>query len=774
MAYAYSIWQHTCARRCAAALLALTPVLAQTAPAVLEEVIVEGQKTAETIGTTPIAITAVTGEQFQKSASFNLQDIGRTTPGLSFDTGVTPDIHLRGVSTVTLAAVSLRTNIYQDGALIEQPRALFDAQYDIERFEILKGPQGTLYGKSSPTGTINIRTRNPNMNTVDGYLATSLAQRDTVNTQFGISVPLIEGKLALRLAAVYDENRASGQKNITTGAHAQSRSSGGRVTALWQPAPAFSARLSYNYRERKENPWYTLDGDGFRYDRDQVTVNTPDLNRVRDQLTVLELDWSLSDNLSLTSVSAYEEQDYRNVQDTDGTASPLAANPQLPGGDVQLTQIPLRSHLQQDLRLASIDNPLWDWQIGIYYHRQSTATSVRSLRLADQGGFVAPVDVYTTAILASEEHALYTHNTFKLTDQFNVIVGARYQDARYRSRQPTTGYAYFFGLDQPPIELVPDFIPAEGIPAALGRQTYYPVTGTVKLQYFFDPDLMGYVTVDRAYRTGAANLNIQGNTPADFARIEPETANSIEFGLKGSFGHQRGRFAATVFDQVYKNFQQDVQNIWVWNPGIPGLTDGPSLLQNIVASADKAETRGVELQLTWLLLDNWDIDIAAAYTASKYKDFADNPCSPLPTPSAGAPGPLTPATPYVVCDLSGKRLPQAPRWSGVISSNYTWPAFGGAAQWYIGTLINISSAQVDKVTRRDLGGYATADFFAGLRREEGNSWDIGLWVKNAFDRRVITRIYNSQMLNPVSGGHFDMVTTNLPRQAGITATYRFK
>jgi len=101
---------------CCGTPLALYPALGKAAP-VLEEVIVEAQKKSETISETPIAVSAVTGEQFQETASFNLQDIARTTPGLAFDTGVNTDIHLRGISTVALAAVSLRTNIYQDGAL---------------------------------------------------------------------------------------------------------------------------------------------------------------------------------------------------------------------------------------------------------------------------------------------------------------------------------------------------------------------------------------------------------------------------------------------------------------------------------------------------------------------------------------------------------------------------------------------------------------------------------------------------------------------------------
>jgi outer membrane receptor protein involved in Fe transport len=721
----------------------------------LEEVIVEAQKKSETITETPISLQAITGDQFQKYASFNFQDLSRTTPGLTFDTGVTPDIHLRGVSTVTLAAVSLRTNIYLDGALISQPRVLFDAQYDVERFEVLKGAQGTLYGKSSPTGTINIRTKSPSLDEVDGYVSGSVAENATRNTQFGISLPIVEGELGVRLAAVYDENEATGQHNVWDGSDAHSRATGARAVILWEPTDAFSARISYHYREKENNPWYTRNGDGFRYYDDKVLLNYPDRDEVRDQLAIMELTYTLNDHMTLTSVTAYEDQEYENYQDIDGTATSLSPAI-LPDGNTRTTHIPLRPQVQQDLRLASEDNDFWDWQIGGYYARNATSTAVNDIGV-QQG---VPTNVYTTAVLRSEEFAAYTHNTFKLTDDLNLIAGLRYQQARSNFHEPTTGYIVNADGTQTPISS--DFIQADGIPAEYNKQTFYPVTGTVKLQYFFDPDLMAYGTIDRAYRTGGANLNIRGNTPAEFAGIPSETANSVEFGIKGNFWDQRGRFSVAVYDQVYKDFQQDTQNIIVYDP----IFNGTSNLDTSVVAAEKVEVRGVEADLSLLLLDNWDVNLGLTFVDSKFKDFKNNPCTPDDLSV------LTEDNPYNACDLSGERLPLASRWSGNVSSNFSLPAFEGS-DWYFNTLVVFQSDQVDKVTRDTLGGYATVDFFTGLRNADGRTWDVNLWLKNAFDRRVITRIFRPDVTDPATGGTFDMVTTNLPRQLGITGTYRF-
>ena len=762
------------------AVMALSPVAANAAQAVLEQVIVEAQKKSESVQDTPISIQAMTGEQFQQSASFNLSELARSTAGLSFDTGVQTDIRLRGTSTVAGAPVSLRTNIYVDGALIEQPRAVFAAQYDIAQFEILKGPQGTLYGKSSPTGTINIRTQNPNLSKVDGYVAGSAGERDLHNTQFGISLPIIEDELAIRISGVYDESK-TGVKSVTTGHEATNRGKGARFTALWQPNDDFSARLSYTYTETASNPVYSLNGQGFRYDDDKATTNFEDSDFTRDQLAILELNYSLDDHKTITSVTAWEDQYYLNAQDTDGTASAVQAPYNLlVGGDTQVTNIRIPTNIQQDLRLSSEDNDFWDWQVGGYYKYNSTDTpvNVKKYNAASTGS----ASIETSYIGNTEEFALYTHNTLKITDEFNVIIGARKMRQRANSSQPTVGCVMGLGVTESQdcpgiIDLIQlGALASDGIPADQQISHSRPWTGTVKFQYFFDVDLAGYVSFDRAYRTGSANLNLQGNLPLDFATLPDEAAKSVEVGLKGTFWDQRANFSLAVFDQVYTDFQQDIQNVPVYEPFVGNRTAGSlsSNANSFVASAKEAEIRGFEAELNALVLDNWKLGLSLTYNDAKFNDFKDNPCGG-PGTDLGA---ITPANPYIKCDLSGESLPLAPKWAGVVTSNFSLPAPGiDGVDWYFNTLINAKSSQVDKVTRRTLGGYATVDLFTGLRSIESTGWDVNVWLKNAFDRRVVTRVFNSTEYNPAleaaSPEAFDMVTTNPPRQLGVTGTYRF-
>ena len=707
----------------------------------LEEVVVEAQKKLETVTDTPIAIVAITGEQFQKQASFSFQDVSRSAPGLSFEAGVTPNIHLRGIGSITRAAASLRTNVYQDGVLIEDVRPVFDAMFDIERFEILRGPQGTLYGKSSPTGTINIRTKDPNTSDVDGYVAGTLATRNAVNTQFGVSVPIIRDELAIRVAGVFDENSSDGMENTYLDTESRARSKGVRLVTYYQPVDVFSARLAATYHEKKENPWYVQDGGGFDVEDLELTNSITERNDAHSTLVSLELGYEIRDNLSLISVSSYQSNEFYNLQDADGGLAAVA--------EIQDTHIKLEPLVAEDLRLESSDNDFWDWQLGIFYQRNDSRVTV-DFEVGDLA------TIYIVPITQREEHAVYTHNTFKFTTDTSLIVGVRYQDANNGGSQPTRI-----------ISAVED-IEGNAVPADLRHQNFYATTGTLKLQHYLQSGFMTYISLDRAYRTGGVNIDVRSNLPSDFAAFPEETANSVELGIKGNFWDGRGRIAVAVYDQIYKNFQQDIVNITVWDP-VRFPTPGPNNLVSLEAAAKEAETRGVEVDTTLLLAEAWTTGLAVAYNDAKFNDFEDNPCS-------GDIALLSPANPYNTCDISGERMPQAPRWSGTLSSNYSMP-FGDGMQWYLNALINAKSSQVDEVTRDDLPGYATVDLFTGLRSGNDDSgWDVSLWLKNAFDRVVVTRVYRAEgsPLNfPGTFLAYDQVFTIAPRQLGITGTYRF-
>jgi len=762
-----------------------------THAAVLEEVIVEAQKKSETITETPISMQVVTGEQLQKMAAFTFTDLARSTPGLSMVGGAVPDLRMRGISSVTQAAVTLRTNVYQDGILLDQVRGAFDTLFDLSSVEVLKGAQGTLYSQSSPVGTINIRTKNPDLTKVEGYGQGSFGQRDLFSTQFGISVPIIENELGVRIAGYYDENASSGRENVTTGHDSLYRGSGARITTLWEHA-GFTARLSYQYREKNEFSSPVLDGNGYKFDQLKLISDHDDTVHLRDQITTLDLAYDITDHLSIKSTGAYLHQGFQTVIDRDGLASVIEpAYAAVVGGQEGNVQSTLNAQLnpmwQNDLVLSSEDNDFWDWQIGAFYQRTDSNISVLSQNYQQQ--VVSPTSlarVYAnTAIditFRKQRDSYYTHNTLKLTDQLNLILGARYSRELGYSAQPGTAHAVAAlyspgtapaGSYAGPFSQTRTLV---GIPPDQQHLNDYAVSLTSKLQYFITPDMMTYISLDRAPRPGATNGNFTNNLAADMVQITPEMANSLELGVKGNFAEGSGRYSLSVFDQVYKDFQQDLTNINVFDSS---NAYAASTLSAAVQNAKEAETRGVELSLTWQFLDNWNVDTNLAFTDSKYNDYKNAAVSTLGAgcsySSSTAANPWT----YAACDLSGKRLSASPRWSGNISSEYTMAAFGDS-DWYVSGLLNFQGNQVDKLTRTTLPGFSTVDLFTGLRSPSG--WDAKLWVKNVFDRRVITGVVQADMPTAWIPGTqttdrsqpvFNMVNVNAPRQIGVTGSYHF-
>lgn len=155
-----------------------TVALAQDA-LILEEVIVTAQKKAENLSDTPMTVSVVTGESLANFSNFNFEDINKMTAGLVVvGSGFDTDISTRGLGTELNAGVSPRVTIYFDQAFISQQRGLFSSMFDLERFEVLRGPQGTLYGKASPAGAITMQSQSPHMSETEGYFQQSFSERD--------------------------------------------------------------------------------------------------------------------------------------------------------------------------------------------------------------------------------------------------------------------------------------------------------------------------------------------------------------------------------------------------------------------------------------------------------------------------------------------------------------------------------------------------------------------------------------------------------------------
>lgn len=724
----------------------------------LEEVVVTAQKQSQTVQDVPITVNVVGGDNFRGTVGLGLEDLGRMTAGLGLQsTGNTQNITMRGIGTDLQGASQARVTTYLDGSYIGSQQLMFTTQFDIQRYEILRGPQGTLYGKASPTGAIIVHTQNPNLSEVEGSVAVTAGEYGLFNTELGLSLPLIEGELGVRIAGIYNEDGSDDVSNIFYG-RSESRTRGGRMTALWEPGSEFMLRLSHSYVENTPAGLSQIEGNGIKAS-DRRSVN--DVKRkanARINTSILSMEWDI-DWATLVSQSLYASTTNNSLEDTDLTSEPKLSE------DVRIHISPI---FNQELRLESLGNEHWDWMLGGYYQKTEASIDVVSRddsALSDIFGqspvwMPASESTHLTLNSATEDFGLYSHNTFFLDDNWTATLGARWtKERRYDST------AAVFNFDAPMADLsfsqpLPDFITSN---------TFYDWSGTAKLQYDFSVDQMAYFTLDSGGKSGGQSLDLSGNIPADRKTYDDESSTSFELGYKSSFVEGRMNVNAAIYHTAYKNFQLNATDIEILNGGdIEQVT--------FIDNADKVVAKGVEVELQYQISANWYAGTSVAYNDTRFKEYSDAPCN------AGAPSAVA-----STCDRSDERLGgDSSQWSMVAQSEYTQALNWQGVEWYISGLYNFNSSRLSAGGEQKMGGFGTIDAFTGIRSQNGD-WDVKLWVKNLADKEAVTSrgeainltdmslAFSPVALTPVTSydSGYRSLSYTKPRQLGVSLNYNF-
>jgi len=745
---------------------------------VIEEIQVTAQKVEEGIQSVPVTVNAVSGESFRQYLSNDLRDVGKLMPGLVMEsTGNNQNVTLRGIGTKIAASQSPRTNVFIEGAYISAQQLAFLSQYDIARFEVLRGPQGTLYGKASPTGTIIIHTASPNLESVDGYVRQTVGESDLVNTEFGVSLPIIEGELGVRLSGVYDENNNRDYQYLDH-SDPKARTRSGRVVVLWEPAGSkFDLRLYYQYLENTSAIPVTI-GDtlddrwGVNLDPfDRVALDdTPrDLN-IRYSQAVAEANYDFGE-VTLSYLGYYAESTNDSVADQDFT--PVADS-------VREVNINLNGLTNHEFRLTSGGDDFWDWIVGIYYGKSKGDSKVdnRSALLvsapiefdpSNSPGVTADLWVPATLrvdinlLTGTEDFGAFTHNTLYLTDDLTLTLGARWTRERRDNKAPFAFEVESFGMITP---LAAEFTSSEN--------KYIEWTGTAKLAYQIAEEQLVYGTVDLGGRGGGQGLDLQATTPDNMEVYEPEDATSIELGYKSTLNNGRLRFNAALYYQTYTDYQ--IQREAIINDPFQELSNF-----TVIQNADRVIAQGIELDLTYLVSEGFQTNLSVSYNDTKFDDFKDAVCN------EGDPQDLGVGE-FFTCDLSGQRVGgDAGNWSVVASANFLTPIPNSGFEWYVDALMNFTSERVSSITDKKTSSYATFDLFTGVR---GGPWDVKLWAKNIFNKEAIEQSDRTEqniedtslILTPVLPGQMTSIPTGViplervvhPRQIGATVTYRFE
>jgi iron complex outermembrane receptor protein len=545
---------------------------AQTATQV-EDVVVTAQRRAENLQDVPVAVTAFTGAALQDQGTVRVDDIASRVPNLFIASGNsigTTRLNLRGVfSEPNNVGLGNAIPNYMDGVAAGPGRTLNTGLYDVEAIEVLRGPQGTLFGRNSTGGAILVRSNQPSTERTSG--AFNVGWGDYENARIGgaYNVPLSDNA-AVRFAAAY-QNRNGFTRNTTLNIDQNDLESLAlRVQGLFEPSENLSITLRFdgatdtqaaNVKDFGPN---ASGGRLFAGARDfKVSTDFPSLTE-RDMYTVSgEISYDFGGGYRLVSLSAYSWFDYLNRDDVDYTSSNVLNT----SAAVQQDQI------SQEFRIESPSDGQLSWVAGLYLYREETTTQnaaagslltlVRAAPDANTWLTIGTGGRETTAI------APFGQVTFRANDWLSLVGGLRYTNEESDSQkfQPT-GLA---GL---------------GIPAINATATTEDGewSGTAKVVVEPTDALMAYASFSRGFK--ASGFNLAPGGPSDYT-ADPEFVDSYEVGFRSEWFDRRLRFNLTGFFLEYTDLQRSTFTI----------PPGSVIPQVIFGNAGALESKGLELEL---------------------------------------------------------------------------------------------------------------------------------------------------------------------------------
>lgn len=717
--------------------------LAQAQAVVLEEIVVTAQKRSESIQDIPSTVNVIDGDALKEFNVQNFTDLGALTAGLEINSfnGRNGRMSLRGLDFNPNSAAEATVTAYWNEAIVDS-NALFQQMFDIQRVEVLRGPQGTLAGRTSPAGAINIHTARPNLDEIEGYIRGAIADNDGLNTQVAASFPLIPGKLGLRVAGIYDESELDQIENDLTGEITSDETSGGRVSLSWLPTDTLSIDLAIQYLDRDFDDVIALEGvpsgdprldpEGDlrpldAYDRRGAVVGFGDLENSTNAdflNSSLVLNWELESH-TLTSVTGYHETDSEFQYDNAlGNANP---------DNVQrIVATDEREDFSQELRFASDGNETWDYMVGVYY--ENSDISFTQEQYLPPIFPIAPASLLLDFPADVDRWGLFTHNQFYLSDAWTLQVGLRYQDVEVE--RDLAVYAGSEGLAfLPPGELFQQVLSED-------NKLYEDdaVTGQVNLQYALGDDVNLYGLVATGWRPGGVTVT-SALLPEEVLLFDPEDSISYELGFKSTLAGGAVRLNGALYYQEFDDYISRVNAINILD------VTGDISTAGITVNGD-AEVWGAELDLTALLSENWFLGGSLSYSKGEYSDGTELPCNEFDDDGA----PVIPEGQFVAtCDVSGESTPGVPEWTASINSEYSIPF--GSLEGYGRVLYTYTGERLPLGDIDGVDPYHIFNLYLGVR---GQQWNVEIFSSNLFDEEALR----------AGGG-----TTNTPLVRGVPTGY---
>ncbi|MBG5239175.1 TonB-dependent receptor [Pseudomonas aeruginosa] len=745
------------------------PPLASSVPdkadTALGKVTVTARRREEDSQKIPTPITVLGGETLEAQRISRVQDLQQVLPSVNvaYIHARQSSVAVRGIGNNPASdGLEGSAGIYLDNVYLGRPgMAVFDL-LDIEQLELLRGPQGTLFGKNTTAGVLNISTRAPTF-TAERTVEVSGGQDGYFQGRGTVSGPLGE-TLAGRLSAyrtrddgyiknIHDDNYLNGGER-----------QGARGQLLFEPNEDFSLRWIADYNEEdSSNGSMVVYGGAERFwqraalvgasplrdpQRRKVNINGRQHVSVHQGGSSLEANWNLAGGYRLTSISAYRYWHFTPANDEQLNVSAINDT----GVEVHDRQF------SQEIRLASPTGGAFDYVVGAYAFRQNlgnkTFTSYGPLAdLYLLGANLGALnDTYSKANgkIETDSFALFAQGTWHLTERLDFTAGLRgtYEEknAKVERFAPLGGAA------------------VGGVGAAVRNgqlgaydsgdlsQYNFAPSALLNLSYQFSDDLLGYASLSHGEKSGGVNLAV-GSAPsagADSLLVGPERANDAELGLKSTLFDRRLLLNANLF--------------WTGIHGYQATTlyqaPGSTQLVQVLANAGSVRSRGLEFEATALPLRGLTLNFNGSYNDVTYLSFKDAPCPAEVSTRPGAPS---------SCDLTGQRVVGASKWIANLNGEYQW-RLDDRLQPYVSASYAYRSAAEGTLDNSDLSkidGYALVNLAAGLRSDLGDGQlDTSVWLKNAFDKDYYLSAFAS-----INGSY--TASVGQPRTLGVSLRYDF-
>jgi iron complex outermembrane receptor protein len=760
----------------------------------LEEITVTAQRVTERLQDVPVAVTAISANELIERGVRQASDITSSVPNLLLNSPYGPEAQptftLRGVTTQDFSEnQSSPVAMYVDEVYKSVGAVQALQVYDLDRVEVLRGPQGTLYGKNATGGAISFYSRNPSLTAYDGYVTAGGGNYNDYSVRGAVGGPIVDNELGWRAALLY-EKRDGWVHSVVPGVEPLNGvdALAGRFTLMGRSDNGVTATLKISVSRSGGTPYgaHALNNDpnatGFSgnigwFDNGAKYALHKDIH---NDGASLKIDWQVSAHATLTSVTGFDYGRWYEKSDDGGL--PITARLDDPN-----TYFSSVNAFSQEIRLVSHDTGVFGWLAGLYYGRESTHATVQ-FHFFDgyQLGFWSPqipptdptvplplwgFDEYNSFDQLKDSRAVFLNTTFVVTPRVTLRAGVRYTKDKV-----TIGnfYALEGGLANPgSVGFAPDGGTTwwtQTIGAQPATRSYFQtglapqgqgvvpefdkntnnVSGKIGVDWKPGEDLLAYASLSQGYRGVAFNGQAY-NDPTELTFADPEKLTSYEIGLKADLWNRRGVFNTAIFHYDYKN-QQFLDAFTL--PG--GLGTGFHTV-----NAPKSRVDGAEFEFRAKATNNLEILSSVGLLHSKYVELT------LHSGELQAAG-----VPRVCC--VGNQLIQAPDFNGSLAIDWRF-AHIAAGDLHLFAEANYYGKQyfdAFNTERIAQGAYGVANARVSFESTTARGFAVGVWVKNLTNRQYLAYGLNQKDLDTGVLG-FDYGLVGEPRTYGVDATLRY-